>query len=109
MYTELLEFALRALEEENSGVEGADLEAALTREIATRGETLARLRPGADAADAIAAQVGYDAALFLLCRVLGAHVEEGLFARPRAARATLQELLVARGVEVQTQTAGSAC
>jgi hypothetical protein len=109
MYAELLELALHALEEEHSGVAGPDLDAALAREIASRGEVLARLRPGADAADAIAAQVSYDAALLLLCRVLGVEVEPAWFARPKAARVALEDRLAARGVELQPPTATSTC
>jgi len=108
MYGELLELALRELEESHRGDDDAELATALLEDVDGRAQALGSLGPGADAPGAIAANVSYDAALVHLGRALGVPVDLASFSRPGRARCELEDALAARGVELRAHARASA-
>ena len=108
MYGELLELALREVEESHRGVDDTELATELLEEVGGRARALASLGPGADAPGAIAANVSYDAALVHLSRALGVPVDLSSFSRPGQARCQLEDALAARGIELRAPAPASA-
>lgn len=108
MYRELVDLAVRVLEASHAGLEGAELEAALVQEVEVRRRDLERERLGQEASTAIAAQVGYDALLVSLCRILRIPYDASWFEVPDAARLRLEASLRERGILLGSPPASAA-
>lgn len=108
MYRELVDLAVSELEATHAGLAGHDLDAALVREAEVRRRDVERAGPGREASAAIAAEVGYDAALVALCRRHRLGYDDSWFTVPSAARAHLEAALRERGVLVDSPPASAA-